>query len=91
MADSKKHTEGPWERVDTADYAEIHPAGKRLRSAIALVEKPEDADLVAAAPDLLEALRHLVKQDYNVVTGRGFEPEALTAAIAAIARAEGRS
>lgn len=56
MAETVKHTEGPWERVDTADYAEIHPVGKRLRSAIALVAKAEDADLVAAAPEMLEAL-----------------------------------
>lgn len=88
MADSKKHTEGPWERVDTADYAEIHPAGKRLSSAIALVAKPEDADLVAAAPDLLEAAWQALGSLKALGAEKGHASDALRAAIA---RAEGRS
>lgn len=60
MADTVKHTDYPWERVDTADYAEIHPVGKRLQSAIALVGKPDDANLIAAAPELLLALQELL-------------------------------
>lgn len=51
------HTAGPWVRVDTPDYAEIHPATRKGPSAIALVGKPEDANLIAAAPDLLAALQ----------------------------------
>ncbi|MDY8108298.1 hypothetical protein U0C82_03925 [Fulvimarina sp. 2208YS6-2-32] len=50
-------TTGPWARHDTPDYAEIHPASGKLKSAIALVGKPEDANLIAAAPDMLAALK----------------------------------
>lgn len=52
-----RHTPGPWVRHDTADYAEIHPASGKTRSAVALVGRAEDADLIAAAPDMLEALK----------------------------------
>lgn len=78
-----KHTSGPWERIDTPDYAEIHPMGQRLQSAIALVGTPGDADLIAAAPDLLAALKQIVF-DWDG------EPEDMIEAHAAIAKAEGR-
>lgn len=55
-----KHTPGPWLRVDTADYAEIHAAFRPSSQAVALVGKPADADLIAAAPDLLEALQDIL-------------------------------
>ncbi len=60
-AEKTEHTLGPWERVDTPDYAEIHPRGERLKSAIALVGSPEDANLIAAAPDMLAALLNVRK------------------------------
>lgn len=47
-------TLGPWSRVDTPDYAEIHAPG--TKQAVALVGTAEDADLIAAAPDLYAAL-----------------------------------
>lgn len=50
-------TPGPWLRIDTADYAEIHSAFRPSSQAVALVGKPDDANLIAASPDLLEALR----------------------------------
>jgi hypothetical protein len=87
MADTVKHTYYPWERVDTADYAEIHPVGKRLQSAIALVGKPDDANLIAAAPDLLEAL-HLVGMSAG---WQYLTMETRSVIEAAIAKAEGRS
>ena len=49
------HTPGPWTRVDTPDYAEIRAAG--LSQPVALVGRAEDADAIASAPSLLEALR----------------------------------
>lgn len=49
-------TPGPWLRIDTADYAEIHSAFRPSSQAVALVGKPDDANLIAAAPDLLEEL-----------------------------------
>lgn len=73
MTAEVKHTEGPWERVDTADYAEIHPVGKRLHSAIALVGKPEDADLVSACTDLLEATR-IAESFAKFVLSKGSQP-----------------
>lgn len=53
------HTPGPWTRKDTPDYAEIHPSSGELRQAIALVGAPDDANLIRAAPDLLEAINEL--------------------------------
>lgn len=50
------HTPGPWLRIDKEDYAEIHAAFRPSSQAVALVGKPRDADLIANAPDLLEAL-----------------------------------
>ncbi len=99
MADTVKHTEYPWERVDTADYAEIHPVGKRLQAAIALVGKPDDANLVAAAPELLDALKEALPFMIDIAKQRhhGFEPEmadedsTIGKAVRAIAKAEGRS
>lgn len=52
----EKHTDGPWLRIDKADYAEIHAAFRPSSAAVALVGRPSDADLIAAAPELLEAL-----------------------------------
>ena len=50
-------TPGPWLRIDGPDYAEIHAAFRPSSQAVALVGKPEDADLIAAAPDLATALK----------------------------------
>lgn len=54
-------------------------------------EAEANAQLVAAAPEMLQALRKLVLQDYNITTGRPFEMSSLTEAILVIAKAEGRS
>jgi hypothetical protein len=51
MSESK-HTPGPWVRYDQ-DYAEIVTADHK--SSVAMVARAEDADLIAAAPDLLAA------------------------------------
>lgn len=102
MADTVKHTEAPWERVDTADYAEIHPVGKRLHSAIALVAKPQDADLIAAAPDLLDAAKEALSvlrtascqlsEDHRLVLGgRRWGWRTIAKLEGLIDKAEGRS
>lgn len=57
----ERWTPGPWRRVDTPDYAEIHPKADKLPQAIALVGKADDANLIAAAPDLYEALSWLIE------------------------------
>ena len=66
-----KHTPGPWEAGDlepftdggaTYVYADKAPEGKRL-PAIALEPNSEtNARLIAAAPDLLEACKGMLKE-----------------------------
>ncbi|WP_143004922.1 hypothetical protein [Novosphingobium aromaticivorans] len=55
------HTPGPWLRIDKAEYAEIQAAFRPSSQAVALVAKPADADLIAAAPELLAELQFAVK------------------------------
>lgn len=91
-----KHTPGPWERVDTADYAEIYRIGGESRRPIALVASSEDADAISALPDLLEALRETRDNIWNYWTpnterGMKRRDALLAKADAAIAKAEGRS
>jgi hypothetical protein len=62
---SKEISPGPWLRVDTADYAEIHSAFRPSSQAIALVGKPEDADAIACLPELIEALREQVGECFD--------------------------
>lgn len=71
-----KTTPGPW-RTGTKAYRTIYDAENRL---IGLMDRAEDATLVAAAPDLLEALEVLLA----IAT-----PEAIEAARSAVARARG--
>jgi hypothetical protein len=85
---SGQHTPAPWQRIDTPDYAEIHPIGSGDGPPIALVANPADADLFVAAPDLLEALKQLLA---TVECGTALECPLCDAARAAIAKAESRS
>lgn len=82
-------TSGPWLRVDTADYAEIHAAFRPSSQAVALVAKPEDANLIAAAPELLAELKFAVKllSAFPAINGTA-QVERMRAAIA---KAEGQS
>lgn len=53
---------------------------------------PEDGSLIAAAPDLLEALQEMVAMWRSVCSSQGWEPEHLAEAVraqAAIAKATG--
>lgn len=72
-----KWTPGPWARIDTPDYAEIHPASGKAKSPIALVGRAEDADLIAAAPEMAEALRPFGNIDFSgtVWEGKGIADE----------------
>jgi hypothetical protein len=65
----RKWTPGPWEREDTEDYAEIYQAGMRPASPIALVGKPADANLIAATPELLEALKAVEADAVGIGSG----------------------
>lgn len=75
-----KHTPGPWH------YAE---SSTTVNFARAAVHDPEDANahLIAAAPDLLEALKALL----DAVVRRDHKDKALRTARAAIAKAKGQS
>lgn len=63
ICEGQRHSPEPWVRLDTADYAEIHPASGRRHSAIALVGRGEDADLIVAAPSMRSLLLRLIKWD----------------------------
>jgi len=51
-------------------------------------EEKANARLIAAAPDLLAALKTMVREDGTV---NFLDPRAIAAALSAIAKAEGRS
>ena len=63
-----KHTPGSWLRIDGPDYAEIHAAFRPSLQAVALVAKAGDADLIAAAPDLLYTLQCIANPDWSDAT-----------------------
>ena len=94
-----KHTPGPW-RVSNQDFTTgqtngfdvMHgdPDGSELLCVAADLRSLQDANLIAAAPDLLAALKAL---DADVAGKYGTNAcvDALIAARAAIAKAEGKS
>jgi hypothetical protein len=81
---STKHTPGPWKYLPDAwiiaDVGSVVLTSQGMEKA--------DARLIAAAPDMLAALRELV-EDYEAAYGGNDEdaPKALTQARAAIAKA----
>jgi hypothetical protein len=77
--DENTHTPGPWLDWDTMEW---------LRRPKYLLERTEDARLIGAAPELLEALKALHDRYITAIGNEG--PEALAARIA-IAKAEGRA
>ena len=87
-----KHTPGPWD-MDEGDYG-IYQIETSDQIAEVFSHHPDEelkanARLIAAAPELLEALRELLEYD-----GGAFcvcdDPYAMDRARAAIAKAEGR-
>jgi hypothetical protein len=95
-----KHTPGPWE-VDSNAQGELLVMS-RDGAAIAVVpvgaygrseRSQPNARLIAAAPELLEALRHVMQALDLVTPGRAADSPAarsLRVATAAIAKAEGK-
>jgi hypothetical protein len=89
------HTPGPWYAVDNGHYIDINIADGIYSPSVASVlsskflesgdNSKANADLIAAAPDLLDALRDMVSDRNELSEG--------TIAFArwAIAKAEGRS
>src|SRR5574343_74706 len=90
------HTKGPWEIREGNDELWIGPEGQ---DAVAVISKQisdasANARLVAAAPELLAALKRLVvaaEMPDDGIAARIAKAEAEAKARAAIAKAEGRS
>lgn len=82
------HTPGPWavRWHNGLRTAIIEAGGERLACNI----KNSDADLMAAAPDLLAALRELVHYDDGSSEPGAYGYEVLQRCKAVIAKAEGR-
>lgn len=86
------HTPGPWRVVHTADDRTFIDTEESNDSFIAQVDRnaPEyedNAQLIAAAPELLEALKRIIEWDD---TGCDPSRAVLRAARAIIAKAEGK-
>ena len=103
MKNNAKHTPGPW--VIHGNFTEIHPHddpdGDRVIADIdpdcEMDSREANAYLIAAAPELLEALQGLASTTRtfrNVPKAEqewtAMDDEALTAAFAAIAKARGK-
>ena len=96
------HTKGPWHEAFTSDktwHKGIYDADGnevaivKVKSAMVARRKDADARLIAAAPELLEALKELTIGVENIggehVTGLAGLDQRMTAAYAAIAKALG--
>jgi len=99
-AEIAKHTPGPWEAAEHGDYGDydgqcIVVLGDDLRIAVVLGEgTPEtraNARLMAAAPELLEALQYMTALALGPAGGvsQQQKSDVLTKARAAIAKATG--
>lgn len=101
---STKHTPGPWrywtqrrpEAEDTCTFRNL--AGEEILRAVTVTLTEEDARLIAAAPELLEALQELVEVSTVALSigmfGLSIPDGAdgpLPKAIAAIAKATGET
>lgn len=85
------HTLGPWRTwrlAPDSDEQQRHiiVSNNGETEITGIIYNDEDAQLIAAAPDLLEALKNLVKQDLIFDKGGDHYQEVLEA----IAKAEGK-
>lgn len=96
MNDLQKHTPGPWEACERGDYEDFDGnsnviLGDDRRIAVVQNNGSEEAEanayLVAAAPDLLEALASLLRK---VECGSALHCSLCDQARAAIAKAKGQ-
>lgn len=69
-----KHTKGPW-RIGDAGFSVFGPkqSDGSLAETIATVKRKENTQLIAAAPELLQALKQLSEYVQSNVTDRCFE------------------
>lgn len=99
---SPAHTPGPW-YADLVDLIIYHGKSEKIAVVHQQIEPTEDSDvtsanarLIAAAPELLEALDCLLRQTVDMDLAHGIEltegeRDARQKAIAAIAKTRGRS
>lgn len=91
-----KHTPGPWE----AQLTEVYPGHKKyvyeivtpdydVVSALLNIRKEEDARLIAAAPELFEALEELLRRVQYDAECQTYWPDAQAKAQAALSKAMG--
>ena len=70
------HTPGPWHQEantqecdDRGGFFVCHPETVCEDTAICMVEEEADANLIAAAPDMLEALENIENDDGSIPAG----------------------
>lgn len=92
------HTPGPWFCVeDDEGFLNLHTRdeGGEINSYIGTVDDEANARLIAAAPELLEALQIMVDHEVNYMTlnnlGDPEEQHGVSVSRAAIAKAKGES
>ena len=96
MAETQ-HTPGPWAYDDEDGTISAHGGvvAETSHSDYTLKQDARNAGLIAAAPDMLEALRDLTAAYRSARVALGYdedgESDSLELAEAAIAKAEGRS
>lgn len=85
MSDEPKHTLGPWvvfvDRGSDAMIFSVLPAG-RAGEIAGNIDNGPDADLIAAAPDMLEALNNIAAGNLGVTDAMLESREAMMAALA---------
>jgi len=86
---TSKRTKGRWSYLtERRGVVAVHPSVECSWTLVCGSVGPSDGALIAASPDLLDELRHMVEA---YVTTYGEDCPAVERARAAIARAEGRS
>lgn len=99
-----QHTPGPWKKMGrdivapSPRYAKSHLLVAQVYETAMMVEEQDhaesDAVLIAAAPDLLEALKRIASIEANrhmIATWKDLASESIDIARAAIAKAEAQS
>ena len=90
--DMNQHTPGPWRKsAYDGGWDCVRDSGGQIIAKLGL-NNPTNAHLIAAAPDMLEALKRLLRDD-TIIDGwcDGFTDEFEGQVRAAIAKAEGKS
>ena len=97
-----KHTSGPWNYEHVSYFADLPGLGAGtfeisnplFENWIAQAQTEANARLIAAAPDLLEVVKMFLDRSHNIgasAQDRAFRAEREDKALAAIAKAEGRT